>query len=175
MFETEKIDLDMLLDLRDEEMMDMFKNIGIVSWGIRHKFKRAVEDLKPKKDDVNIENKTNEEHNIPKMNDNDGKGKANYNDSTLDDIEDEVFSNSEDLEGETAITDIEEDETSSNECPLCRDSTQHHCRKCGKLVCILFCSIMDPRSDNELHVVHIPGDIRAKFLVSQLWGNFRFS
>ena len=116
-----------------------------------------------------------------KKNDNDGEGKANYNDSTLDDIEDEVFSNSEylegetaitdiedevfsnseDLEGETAISDIEEDETSSNECPLCRDSTQHHCRKCGKLVCILFCSIMDPRSDNELHVIHKPDDIRC--------------
>ena len=37
-FETAKNDFDMLLDLRDEEMMDMFKNIGIVSWGICNKF-----------------------------------------------------------------------------------------------------------------------------------------
>ena len=60
-----------------------------------------------------------------------------------------------------AITDIEEDETCLIECLLCRDSSQHHCRKCGKLVCILFCSITDPRSDNELHVVYKPNDIRC--------------
>ena len=48
-FKAEHIDLEMLLELRDEEMLDMFKSLGIGAWGLRHKLKRALEDLKLKK------------------------------------------------------------------------------------------------------------------------------
>ena len=39
-------------------------------------------------------------------------------------------------------------------CNLCVNSIKHPCRKCGRNVCILFCSIPDPNLDNEMHVVH---------------------
>ena len=48
-----------------------------------------------------------------------------------------------------------------NECELCKASTQHRCRKCSQLVCILYCSTPNPESTNEMHVVHKPGDIRC--------------
>ena len=49
----------------------------------------------------------------------------------------------------------------ANECELCKASTQHRCRKCSQLVCILYCSTPDPESTNEMHVVHKPGDTRC--------------
>ena len=157
----------MLVDLDTEEFMNMTKELGITTWGQRRKLRKAIEELK---------NSMNEE--IPK------EPSAEYCEAEMedggngDDIEETTLSQHEqtgpeevpvngegpvpeDLEEEAAITDIEEDETSVIECPLCRDSSQHHCRKCGKLVCIPFCSIADPRSDNELHVVHKPNDIRC--------------
>ena len=64
--------------------------------------------------------------------------------------DDETFSNIEQTE-EHSIKAIEGD---TNICILCKDSKQHPCRKCGINVCILFCSIPDPTSDNEMHVIH---------------------
>ena len=39
--------------------------------------------------------------------------------------------------------------------------TQHRCRRCKKIVCILFCSVQDPDSENENHRVHKDGDHRC--------------
>ena len=55
-----------------------------------------------------------------------------------------------------------QDEIISNEtCSLCIGSTQHRCTKCNIPVCILFCSIEDPNSDDELKRVHKRGDPRC--------------
>ena len=40
------------------------------------------------------------------------------------------------------------------DCELCKHAKQHVCRRCGELVCILYSSIPDPVSENEMHVVH---------------------
>ena len=46
LFEAEKINLAMLLDLRPDEFMEMFKDIGIVPWGHRRLLRKAIEDVK---------------------------------------------------------------------------------------------------------------------------------
>ena len=49
----------------------------------------------------------------------------------------------------------------NQECDLCLKGTQHKCRLCNKIVCILLCSLPDPDSDNESHRIHKPGDSRC--------------
>ena len=63
-------------------------------------------------------------------------------DNTFGNIEETEEHESENLEG------------ANKECELCKNSSQHPCRKYGQNVCILFCSIPDPTSDNEMHVIH---------------------
>ena len=82
------------------------------------------------------------------------------------DVEQEEINGNENENHEDILTDYEKEKIDGNqsdivECPLCRDSSQHHCRICGKLVCNLFCSIMDPSSDDELQRIHNPGDSRC--------------
>ena len=45
LFMKENVDLEMLTKLTDGEYMDMFKELGINSWGHRHKLKKAVQVL----------------------------------------------------------------------------------------------------------------------------------
>ena len=45
-FNENDIDIEVLLDLRSDEFMDMSKELGIMSWAHRHKIKRAIEDRK---------------------------------------------------------------------------------------------------------------------------------
>ena len=49
----------------------------------------------------------------------------------------------------------------AKECALCIEGSQHMCRICGKSVCVLFCSIQDPESDNEIHRIHKAEDARC--------------
>ena len=44
------------------------------------------------------------------------------------------------------------------QCQIAENSSnpQHICRICRKVVCNLFCSIMDPTTDNEMKRVHKP-------------------
>ena len=49
----------------------------------------------------------------------------------------------------------------SQDCELCDKAKVDKCRKCKKFVCVLFCSIQDPSSDNEIHRIHKPGDRRC--------------
>ena len=53
-FETNKIDLNMLIELTDEEMLDMFKNLGIMAWGERHILKKSIKDIKSSTESVNL-------------------------------------------------------------------------------------------------------------------------
>ena len=43
LFVKENIDLDMLKGLNDDEYMDIFREIGISTWGHRHQLKKAVQ------------------------------------------------------------------------------------------------------------------------------------
>ena len=45
LFERENIDLKMLLDLTQEELLSLFKYLGISAWGDKHTLKRAIEEL----------------------------------------------------------------------------------------------------------------------------------
>ena len=58
-FSDNDMEMDVLLDLRPEEFMDMVKDLGIKSFAHRHKLKRAVEHLisneNDKKDAENVE------------------------------------------------------------------------------------------------------------------------
>ena len=60
----------------------------------------------------------------------------------------------------------------NDECSLCQDATQHICRTCAKPVCILYCSVQDPLSDNESHRVHKPRVKRCPIQVFECpnWG-----
>lgn len=42
LFERENVDLAMLLQMKDTDYMDMFKDLGISAWGNRFKIKKAV-------------------------------------------------------------------------------------------------------------------------------------
>ena len=48
LFLCEKIDLKMLLDMKHEELNEMFKDIGIAPWGHRYRLKKAIRDWKNK-------------------------------------------------------------------------------------------------------------------------------
>ena len=50
----------------------------------------------------------------------------------------------------------------STNCNLCIEATQHHCRLCTKSICVIFCSVRDPSSDNENHRIHKANDPRCK-------------
>ena len=49
----------------------------------------------------------------------------------------------------------------SQDYELCDKAKVDRCRRCKKFVCVLFCSIQDPSSDNEIHRIHKPGDRRC--------------
>ena len=38
---------------------------------------------------------------------------------------------------------------------------EHKCRKCHKVVCSILCSVHDPESDNEMHIISKHGDDRC--------------
>ena len=42
LFRKENINLEILQGLNDREFMDMFKELGIMSWGHRHQLKKAI-------------------------------------------------------------------------------------------------------------------------------------
>ena len=123
LFKQEMIDLNMLVNLKPEQFMEMVKDIGIVPWGHRHRLRTALEDMK-----TNNGNDTNKEADCSK----------------------EKVVRADDSEyNEYAYNDI-----LAKECALCIEGSQHMCRICGKSVCVLFCSIQDPESDNEIHRIH---------------------
>ena len=61
--------------------------------------------------------------------------------------------------------DKEQTHFENDECSLCQDATQYICRTCAKPVCILYCSVQDPLSDNESHRVHKLRDKRCPIQV----------
>ena len=117
LFQRESIDFEILLDLTEEELDDMFRSIGMHAWGKRHKLKRALEDFKVG-NCMSVKNKETDHEEL-----------INFE---------------------------------NDECSLCQVATQHICRTCVKPVCILYCSVQDPSSDNESHRVHKPGDKRCQ-------------
>ena len=167
-FISEHIDMEMLLDLGDEELMDMFRSIGIGAWGLRHNLKRALQDIKKKNqktanDDkqVDVEYSPNVHEINPPQELILSEPFSSFN-SAVSNTEDTLVEGTFDGHLYNILDATEDDaNTSELECPVCRDSSQHHCRKCWKLVCNLYCSVQDPTSDNVLHLIHKPGDSRC--------------
>ena len=149
------IDLDILFDLRPEEFMNMAKDLGINSWAHRHKLKRAIEESKSKKIHVNVVDVSKESHN-----NNDSKN-TTLSENVVD------VTKEPDYENHSKNTTHSEHDDNTNliiekqECDLCLKGTQHKCRLCNKIVCVLLCSLPDPDSDNESHRIHKPGDSRC--------------
>ena len=129
LFVEENINMTMLLDLDTEEFKNMTKELGISTWGQRRNLKKAIEDHKAK--NKNLEELDNHVEDVD-----------NY-------VED-VYNYVEDIDNN--VDNVEKDA-----CELCQNSTQHKCKKCNKQVCNLFCSVQDPKSDNEAHRIHKPG------------------
>ena len=81
---------------------------------------------------------------------------GNENEANLpseDDLEVDDASKNDDPKSRTS--------ENKNQCDMCTKSEQHKCRKCDQPVCNLFCSVQDPSSTNEIHIVHKQGDIRC--------------
>ena len=44
LLEQERVDLDMMFKLKQEELMEMFRDIAILPWGHRHKIRKALDE-----------------------------------------------------------------------------------------------------------------------------------
>ena len=99
------------------------------SWAHRHRIKRAIEESKSNRSRPNVINVIRE----PEANNslrNTSIGEHSPPDEPIE----------------------------THDCDLCLGGTQHRCRLCDTIVCVLRCSIPDPDSDNESHRIHKPGD-----------------
>ena len=125
--------------------MDMAKDVGINSWAHRHKIKRAIEDVKLKKVDFSDEKEKNQSVTKETEKNIEDRSKNCSDDETIVDQEDDTL----------------EETGNQDDCNLCLEGKEHLCRICGKAVCVPYCSIQDPKSDNESHRVHKTGDSRC--------------
>ena len=144
------IDLQILLNLKPEQFMEMVRDIGIVPWGHRHQLRESLEVLKEKsnrKDLTTVDKPAN----------------ASTDEPTLT-IEEHDYNSLDDPTEETTELLVEETPTTleaRKDCELCDKSSQHHCTICGKKVCNLFCSQPDPNCSNEMMRCHLPNDPRC--------------
>ena len=60
---------------------------------------------------------------------------------------------------EVPIGNVYESILDTNYCIPCLEATQHRCRKCDIFVCTIFCSVQDPNSDNDMHIIQESGEI----------------
>ena len=154
-FDEQGVDLDMLIGLNNDDMKECMKEVGINRFGDRHKILQQIQIEKRK----NVSTEIIETIDTPDQSIIQESGESIENDCVGDLLDGTEEENEEANENESF-----DDQTNDNsivECPLCRDSSQHCCRICGKPVCNLFCSVPDPRSDNESHRVHKHGDFRC--------------
>ena len=134
LFLKENIDLEMLKSLNDDEFMNMFRDIGISTWGHRHQLKKAVQ------------NTLDESHeNISIIDDEVECGEVEVDESNKDDL---------------ACSETDE-EADPIDCAVCASTTQHFCVLCEKKVCVIFCSVQDPNSTNEYTRKHRENDPRC--------------
>ena len=143
LFEKEKIDIEMLQDLDNEEIMSMFKELGITAWGERRKIRKGIETLKTQKENDDV-----------------SKTQTHFNTIHEDTVDFVDVSKTQ----SHCITNSEDD---LFDCELCKSAEQHKCRKCNLPVCNLRCSVQDPLSDNEQHRIHRVGDSRCYIQSSQ--------
>ena len=114
-------------------------DICIVHWGHRHQLRTALEEINTDigNDENCFENekvKNKEAYCFRKENNTTEVDKAEYVDITSP---------------ETIADDSEYNKYAYNnipakKCSLCLEESQHMCRICGKLVCVLLCSLQDP-------------------------------
>ena len=149
LFVKENIDLDMLKGLNDDEYMDMFREIGISTWGHRHQLKKAVQCS------INeTVNKVTEEHELELDENVVENSEIEHDEDQIEISVHEIDYYSNDIEIEDAQDKIEENDPI--DCAVCNSTTQHVCSLCGKKVCQIFCSEQDPISTNESHDKHPP-------------------
>ena len=151
-FRNENINLGMLLDLQVEEFNEMFKDIGINSWGHRRMIRKIIEELK---------NPTNCQDTVESID----KTDAIVTNKPLEDIdlgmETEIIDN-DDMDVVNRAPEHDDNYPWFKECELCENTTQHFCSLCGEKVCNLYCSEMDPNTSNEMIRRHKPNDPRCK-------------
>ena len=138
-FESNGIDVDFLLSLEKEDLKDCLNEIGVNRFADRHKIIEKVR-LEKRNRESCVE--------IPE------KDCQNGNPNGYSEIE---IKTNQEIEFSITQSNIDNEahrEVDQKECELWENSTQHLCRRCGMKVCILFCSIPDPSSDNEMHVIH---------------------
>ena len=126
LFIRENIDLDILKGLNDDEYMDMFKEIGISTWGHWHQLKKAVQ--------CSINENVTDEHEL-ELGENVDESNEKEHDEEHNDISvHKIDDYSDDIE--KAEENIEEDDPI--DCAVCNSTTQHVCSLCGKKVCQIF-------------------------------------
>ena len=153
-FEREGVDMEDILTMDENEIKDCLKEIGMTKFGDRHRFVIVVRREK--------------EMNHPKEVDSNTNAEEIHILTNSDDDTERLLENS--IESHSSNKSSPLNENSSGQltqqltlnCQLCSEATQHHCRICMKNVCILYCSIQDPNSDNESHRIHKKGDTRCK-------------
>ena len=136
-FVSEGVDLAMLKLMDNVDVKECLKEIGIKRFGDRHKIAERILIEKRKE-------------NLPKQ-----KRKSPKKTNSKEHV---------DMQEDLGHT--QQSVPELLECSLCAEALrqvqpQHRCRKCDKVVCNLFCSISDPNSENEMHRIHKPGDVRC--------------
>ena len=165
-FLEEKVDLKLILDLSEEDMRRLLVDFNI-KWGDRYRFEKAINEVKESKP---VEKNGNGEDSHIHIEQNTGDALEPSGETLLQEHT-EVSDMDIPLDEESSDVHItlqsdtteEENESGSRNCSLCETAEKesaykHYCRKCGKVVCSVFCSDQDLSSDNETHRVHKKGD-----------------
>ena len=159
-FESEGVDLKMLISLNKADQKECFKEVGVKRFGDRHKLVERIAIEKRKADDVHIE-----EPIVPEVTTNSDDHEMDFLENMEEDVSSDPSETTNPDEHEMDFVDnLEEDVSPANHliiCEMCEKSTQHACRICNKPVCVINCSVEDPNSTNEMHRVHKTGDKRC--------------
>ena len=159
-FESEGVDLKMLISLNKADQKECFKEVGVKRFVDRNKLVERIAIEKRKADDVHIE-----EPIVPEVTTNSDDHEMDFLENMEEDVSSDPSETTNPDEHEMDFVDnLEEDVSPANHliiCEMCEKSTQHACRICNKPVCVINCSVEDPNSTNEMHRVHKTGDKRC--------------
>ena len=137
-FEKEKIDMEVLMEMNKDEL----EKVGVKAFGDRHKIHKAIQHEKmegnEKDNSKNKEAKQKKEEIQTKRKNDDPQENSKYDDEKEDDPSKQSMS--------------------VDPCSMCElaqvSPNPHVCRVCGGKVCNFYCSVQDPKSDNEQHRIH---------------------
>ena len=145
-FIEEDINIEDIINMNEADLKDMCKVCGL-NYGPQFRFLHKVRKIKK----VIEMNKTE--------NNQDKKAKESEPEKMSTPIPKQHDTKSDSTKETEKVTEKEATmPKKSPECKMCKEAknsrTPHKCRNCGEIVCNFYCSVQDPKSDNEMHRIH---------------------